>query len=564
MRRIRWFLLCIALGAAAIASYALPDAFASLEHALDDWRLRAAVQHHPESRLVIVDIDERSLNEQGAWPWPRATMSQLLRTLIDDYGVAGVAIDVVFPEARPDDALLAAQIGRPQITTAIVYDLEQRPLQPLRQALPPGMPFDATAGAPRPHGQPVVANHAGLASQTAGHITPLFDSDGVVRRIYPLICADEPSSGRPQCHASLVLAAFAGLMDGPRMYTQAGNGLFAPPWELVLQDEAGGTLATLPLMRDGALAIPYRHTKADWVSISAVDILQRKPDPELLRGVMVLLGGTALGLSDVISTPQGGLAAGIEPHAEILSAVLDNEFFAVPQYGRWIDILLLLPFAALLAWVLERYRQPAQRAVALPLWLALTWGAGGFAGFALLRQARLLVPLSPLFLFPPLALLLVSSAEIYRAGRERAGVFSLLTAYLPRQVAQRLTETDPGGERISSNVDAARRNITVLFADINGFAALCENLAPETVASFTQRVFTEMAEAVVAHRGTIDKFIGDAVMAFWNAPDDDAGHASHALAAAQEIQRRIEALAPCCATLGIPPVGIGIGIETGE
>ena len=104
----------------------------------------------------------------------------------------------------------------------------------------------------------------------------------------------------------------------------------------------------------------------------------------------------------------------------------------------------------------------------------------------------------------------------------------------------------------------------MLFADINGFAALCENLTPETVAGFTQRVFTEMAEAVVAQRGTIDKFIGDAVMAFWNAPDDDADHAGHALAAAQEIQRRIEALAPFCESLGIPPIGIGIGIETGE
>jgi adenylate cyclase len=118
--------------------------------------------------------------------------------------------------------------------------------------------------------------------------------------------------------------------------------------------------------------------------------------------------------------------------------------------------------------------------------------------------------------------------------------------------------------QVHTTVDASRREITVLFADIHGFAGLSESTTPEIVARLMQRVFSEMAEAVVNHHGTIDKFIGDAIMAFWNAPDDDPLHASRALAAAMDIQKRMDALAPFCDELGLLPIKVGIGLETGS
>jgi adenylate cyclase len=181
-----------------------------------------------------------------------------------------------------------------------------------------------------------------------------------------------------------------------------------------------------------------------------------------------------------------------------------------------------------------------------------------------LRSANLLLPLTPLLLFPPLALLLLLSAELYRAGSENAGVLTLLSAYLPRQVASRLAAFSRVGNSIDTTVDASRREITVFFADVHGFAGLSEGLPPEVIARLMQRVFSEMAEAVVAHHGTIDKFIGDAIMAFWNALDDDPDHARHALAAAQEIQQRMAALGPFCEELGLAPIRVGIGMETGQ
>jgi adenylate cyclase len=551
---LRFFLLGVSLCAALLAPSVLPDLFMPVDHALNDWRVRFSVQPRSESRIVIVDVDEHSLAEQGAWPWPRDTLARLLKTLIDDYHVGGIAVDMVFPEQRSNDEALAAQLRRPEVTGAVVYDLDQRNLAALNFVLPPTMPLKMEEGAPRVPGVPVVTNHAGLLPARVGHITPIFDSDGAVRRLPPLVCAVGSD-----CRPTLALAAYGGIVDKPRLKLQRGQGLLSAPWELALQTDDGATLVTLPLGRDGSMMVPYRHTRQDWTSVSAADVLKHKPDPAMLKGVIVLMGATALGLSDVIATPLGPVAAGLEPHAEILSALIDDDFAVVPEWGTALAGLLLLPFALLLGWLLGRYDKPIQRAVIFPAWLLATWGGAALAAMIALRGASLLLPLPPLLVFPPLAVLLILSVELYRAGRDRAGVFALLSAYLPRQVADRLTAFG----QLNTAVDASRREITVLFADIHGFAGLSESSTPEVVARLMQRVFTEMAEAVVNHHGTIDKFIGDAIMAFWNAPDDDHEHARRALAAAQDIQRRMAALAPFCEELGLLPIKVGIGLETG-
>ncbi|MGH8808241.1 MAG: CHASE2 domain-containing protein [Noviherbaspirillum sp.] len=551
---LRFILLGASLCAALIAPSLFPGFFAPVDHALNDWRIRFAVQPQAESRIVIIDVDERSLAEQGAWPWPRDTLARLLKTLIDDYGVAGIAVDMVFPEPRANDALFAEQLRRPEVTGAVVLDLDQRNLAALNFVLPPTIPTQVAPGAPRVTGIPVVTNHAGLLPSRVGHITPIFDTDGVVRRLPPLVCA-APNDCRP----SLALATYAGMVGNARLDLQRGRGMLSSAWQLALQTDDGATLVTLPIERDGTLVVPYRHSRRDWTSVSATDILNRRSDPALLKGVIVLLGGTALGLSDVIATPLGPVAAGLEPHVEILSALLDNDFAAVPQWGGVLASLLLLPFGLLLGWLLGRYEKPLQRAIIFPAWLLATWAGSAVLVIIALRTANVLLPLSPLLLFPPLALLLILSAELYRAGRDRAGVLALLSAYLPRQVANRLSAFG----QVDTTVDASRREITVLFADIHGFAGLSESTTPEVVVRLMQRVFTEMAEAVVNQQGTIDKFIGDAIMAFWNAPDDDPDHASHALAAAQDIQRRMTALTPFCEELGLEPIKVGIGLETG-
>lgn len=532
-----------------------------VEHVLNDWRTRLALHATPENRIVIIDIDERSLAEagEGGWPWPRPTIARLLERLIDDYGVASIAVDMVLPEIRPNEATLAAQLRRPQVTGAVVYDLDKRNL-PLKPPELPAVPAISVApGAPRIYGPATLANHRGLMPVQAGHITAVFDSDGVMRRIAPMIC-----TANADCRPSLTLTAFMSLLDKPQIDFRAGRGLLSPHWVMEIGSVDGATFATLPLDHNGMLQVPYRHLKRDWTVISAVDILNKVPDPALLKGVMVLLGGTALGMQDVITTPLNPVAIGFEPHVELLSALLDNDFAYEPKWGLLFDAATMLPFALMMVWALSRYKDPAHRAALFPCWLALTWIATTVLALFVLRQLNLLLPLLPLLIFPPLAVLLTVLAELYRSGREQAGVMSLLAAYLPGSVAAKLANLSRHGTKVDTTIDASRRNITVLFADIHGFAGITEHGLPEVVARLMQRIFTEMADAVVSQNGTIDKFIGDAIMAFWNAPDDDIRHAQNALASAFEIKRRIETLAPFCEELGIPPVSVGIGMESGE
>jgi adenylate cyclase len=558
---LRFLLLGIALCAALIAPSIIPDFFQPINFALDDWRTRFAIKPHQETRIVVVDVDERSLAEQGPWPWSRATVAYLLETLLTTYQVSSIAIDMVFPEARPDDALLARQMQRPAVTGAVVFDLDLRNLPILKTALPSASGLQAAPGAPLITGVPVVANYAALMPSHVGHITPVFDQDGAVRRLPPVVCeANQPASCRP----ILTLAAFMTMLNDPQLALQPGRGFLAPAWQLSVAERSGAIVATVPITPDGMVQVPYRHIKKNWLSVSATDVLNHKVPPALFKGVMVLVGGTALGLGDSITTPVNPLAAGLEPHVEMLSALLDDDFQVVPRWGSALDGLLMLPFAAVLWWSLRRYVLPIQRAILFPLWLMLTITCFAITSTLLLQLARLSIPLTPLVLFPPIALLLTLLAELYRAASERAGIFDLLSVYLPQQVASRLVTFGWGRTQKHNIVDASRREITVLFADIHGFAGLSENQSPEVVARLMQRVFTEMAEAVVAQGGTIDKFIGDAIMAFWNAPQDDPDHASHALATAHDILHRIKGLSRFCAELGLAPIQVGIGLETGQ
>lgn len=565
---IRFLTLALALLLSLSATRILPDIFQPLDYTMNDWRTRFALQvlgwvkgpPEQERRVIIIDIDERSLAEQGAWPWPRDKLAKLLQILLDDYRVAGAALDIVFPEAREQDQQLAAQLRRAQVTGAVVYDLQQRQLPESRAKLPELPPLHFAAGAPRISGVPVTSNHAGIMPARVGHITPLFDSDGSIRQLPPVVCHQTiPDICRPV----LGIAAFTGLLAEPQLQMQRGQGWLSPAWVLSITEGNDVMIARVPLNRNGTLTVPYRHRQKDWTALSATDVLRHKVNPSLLNGSLVLVGATALGMSDVVSTPISPVAAGLEPHAEVILALLDNNFLLAPQYGLWLDAFLLLPFALLLNWALRRFVGPAQRAAIFPFWLGLCWLSGITCAMGVYLAADLLLPLTPLTLFPLFAILLTISAELYFTSRERVGVLGLLAAYLPKQVADKLTAAGTLADKVDTSVDASRREITVMFADVRGFTGVAENHKPEVVAKLMHRVFSEMAEAVVAHNGTIDKFIGDAVMAFWNAPDDDPLHAMHALAAAQDMLRRIHGLAVFCRELGVAPVSIGMGIETG-
>lgn len=572
--RIRLLVLIFALLTSLFIDQLLPSLTTPVEHALSDWRTKVAIQwsdfiarqqdsENRERRLVIIDIDEKSVAQEGPWPWPRDKVGTLIKTLIDDYQLSGVALDIVFPEVRQHDDLLATQIKRPEVTGAVVYDLLNRELPELSQTLPSAIPVKIAAGSPRITGLPTTSNHAEIMPTRVGHITPVNDDDGAIRSLPPFICAPRTFAS---CLPLLEVAAFSGMLDRPSLKVQAGSGWLAAPWEMLVMDGDDMAIARIPLTQQGLITVPYRHNQDGWMPFSATDILQKKVNPAELKGSVALVGSTALGMADVVATPVNPGAAGLVPHAEVLSALFDNHFPYQPKLALILVLVILLPLACLLHMTIQRVKSPLAIMLLYPGWLVLSLSVGFVSALACYIFASLLLPLTAFLLFPPLAILGCILLALYSSNTEHVSVLGLLSAYLPRQVAQRLTAPAKTGKskKVDTNIDAARREVTVLFADIRGFTGIVETQSPEIVATLMHKIFSEMAHAVVNHQGTIDKFIGDAVMAFWNAPDDDAEHAQHAFEAAREMLQRIRDMADFCTELGIPPVSISIGIESGH
>lgn len=550
----------------------LPLAIAPLEHTLNDWRSRFAItlsaqdftrsgQSQKEERIVIIDIDERSLAEQGRWPWPREKIAELIKNLIDDYGVASVALDMVMPETEEGDQILSSQIRRPEVTGAVVYDLLDRKLPDVSAHLPKKDLVRVLGNSPRFLGFASKSNYQMIMPFRVGHITPLFDSDGSIRRLPPAICSREEKS---TCRPLLEVLAFASLIDNAQLSIEPATGFVSPAWEMLIRDSSYEVISRIPLNRDGSIQVPYRHTKSDWLAISATDILNRRIDSRLLKGTVALMGSTALGMADVVSTPVSSEAAGLEPHAEVLSALFDNSFIYEPQFASVFVAAFMTALFGILHLLQYATRRPLLQTIIYPLWLSLAWGATVLLCMACYLFGQVLLPVVPLFLFPLVTVVLSILFEMYRVAIEKIDLIDVLSAYLPRQVAKRLSDSQHAKRGVEHQIDASRREITVLFADIRGFTGLVENSKPETIAILMHRIFAEMANAVVNHGGTIDKFIGDAVMAFWNAPEDEPLHAQRAFAAAREMLERIQGLRDFCVELGIEPVSIGIGIETGQ
>lgn len=546
MLRQRFFPPLIAMVLTLLLAALLPHRFSGFENLLGDWRTRTLAHDGRETRLVIIDIDERSIAQIGAWPWPRDVMAQLVASLLDQYHMNWIVLDMVFPQPRPGDAELALQLRRPQVIGGMVFDLQVG--SPHRSGQLRGIPPPAiAAGYPLPLANGFIASHPAFQLNTSGHITPITDIDGRLRRINPIICA---TGG---CLPSLALAAYLRIAGG-EMAIRPGHGLLDSAWRL---DLSSGP--SLPLEAGGALTIPYRHHRESWISISAADVLTGRAEPALLKGGIALVGSTALGLSDTIATPLAAVAAGIEPHAEFFSALLDGEFMTTPRIAPILSALLLLPSGLLLALGMTRAQRPLKKLISLPLWLTFAAVLGFGLNLALAHYAGIYLPLAPIVAYLALVILIDVSWELYRAAFEREGILAQFAAYLPASVVSRLALD----QRVNDAIDATRRPVTVLFADIQDFSSMAENQTPEVVARLMQRVFAEFAEAVARHGGTVDKFIGDAVMALWNAPEDDPEHVAHALDAAQEILERIEGLEAFCSGLGLTAIRVGIGIESG-
>ncbi len=553
-----WWLRAAAIVLAALCVFALqgltPHLLPGIEERAGDMLWRQGPASSPaapeERRFIVVDIDEASLAKLGSWPWPRERLAALSRQLAA-LGAGMQVYDVVLPEPRPGDAVLAAEFARHSVVLAEIFALDHETTTTVGQlqgALKTGAP---ACGAPLPQATGYIANapvFASVQGLTAGHITPRIGRDGTVRHLPALICFE----GR--AYPALGLAALLKAAGAePAWSLTPGSGWLAPAWRLTHPKLAG---IDVPLDAEGNIRLSYRLPRQAFLSVSAADVLSGKAPAELFRGAWVLIGATAFGIGDAVPTPHGGAVGGVEVHGQFFSALLDGRLPHTPRAAPLLLLLFGLAGGATLLLAASYRRLPV---LTLPLVGVLLAGAVFALHAYLLLGSHLWLGWAEPVVFLVLSGVLLATAEHARTRFERERFYGHLTSYLPAPVAAEIAFREPSG-----TIDAQRCEVTVLFADIRNFSAYCEGRPPEEAAALLHAFFTAATRVVEAHDGVVEEITGDAVMAVWNAPQKCADHAVRALAAARQLQTDVSQLFIQPPPPGLEPLALGIGIETGN
>ena len=578
---------------AACASIGLlgSDTVGRLDAMLGDMRMRVEAPQL-DTRIVIVDIDEKSLNQIGRFPWGRDVQARLVSQLTGHYGVAAVGFDISFPEADTSSGYgVLADLARGEL--AGVPGLRSQ-----LERLKPQMDYDALF-AEAMRGQPVVlgysvsdrqkkgvlpkpaftvadlngrtvtaftapgyeANLAQLqqAAHGAGIFTALTDSDGVLRsstllqRIgdgyYPSLSL---ATASVYLKARAIAPVFGQSADELSEAEREHGGLdhiavFTPRGRLDIP--VGEALTTTIQFRGkgGTDGGAFRY-------VSAADVLMGAVPTEVLHGAIVLVGTTAAGLNDIRATPVNAEFPGVEVHANLIKSILDGHFKSRPDYALAIEFGQVVLVGLLLGCALA-LATPAAAVLlaggALAGALGLNWWL--YHHFdAVLDVAVLLLLIAALFV----ANLAWGYFFEVRKGRALVSRFGQYVA--PELVAQMADNPD------RYSMDGESRELTVLFADVRGFTAISEQMTPQELREYINLYLTAMSEDIRdSHGGTLDKYIGDAVMAFWGAPVAFADHASRAVASALLMQKSAARLNTEFQARGWPALQIGIGLNSG-
>jgi adenylate cyclase len=549
-----------------------------------DARVVLTMPGTPDPRIVIVDLDERSLAAEG-WPWPRHRFATLTEQLFDRYGIGVLGFDVAFVE--PDNQAirlwdrlhseefsgLVPQARAAEIRAELNYD--RRFADAVRgRSVVLGYFFkpvvrDDEQAAVGVLCAPLIDDQAARLYDVdfvvaAGHgasIPPLaeaaprcgfFDNpaaaadDGVYRRV-PLLQQYEGA-----IYPSLALAVARLALGDPPVELE-----FEPPeirTSLHLERVRLGPLA-IPVDERVAAYVPYRGDNRTFTYISAVDVLRGEvEDPQRLRDAIVLVGTTAAGLFDLRSTPVNKVFTGVEVHANLVSGILDGRIRQKAPYYAGIEVVMHLVIALLLAWAFARLPALASAAVSAAVLATITGTA-----FALWSYANFIMPFGVPLVF---TLMLVMAQLLYgyfieaRGKREIAKLFG---QYVPPQLVEEMAEHP---EAIS--MDGESREMSVLFSDVRNFTSISEKLEARELAAMVNTFLTQQTGVIQQHRGTIDKYIGDLVMAFWGAPLPDVDHAMHAVMAGMRMQSAVRELDVEFDRRGWPRLQIGVGINSGR
>lgn len=553
-----------------------------MENLAYDIRLNVMMPNTVDPRIVIVDIDERSLLEQGRWPWSRNQLATMMNQLFDRYKVKVVGFDVVFAEKDESSGLKtlekierehfrgnkefskALDKARPSLDFDQMFadSIKGKPVVLGYYFRHGGSEKGSVGELPTPAFSASEYDKAGIyfvqadayganlsvlqkSAAAAGHFDPIVDRDGISRRI-PMV---EEYQGALYESLSLAVARIA--LDIPKVEAGFVNGAAGDDYAGLEWLQLGKR--RIPVDERVAALIPFRGRQGSFPYVSATDILTGKADPNVLENAIVLVGTTAPGLMDLRASPVQSVYAGVEMHANMVAGILDQNIKERPAYLLGAELILLLVAGLVLALGL---------AVLSPLWSTLL--AGGVLSISIMfnlllwQQANLVMPIASMVLLVTTLYLLNMSYGFFVESRGKRQLAGLFGQYVPPELVDEMAKNPD-----SFSLEGDSRELTVLFSDVRGFTTISEGLDPKQLTLLMNEYLTPMTHVIHHHRGTIDKYMGDAIMAFWGAPVADPDHARHALLAALAMIDELKVLQEAFKAKGWPPINIGVGLNTG-
>jgi len=573
----------------AAGYYTLP-LITNLEAIVYDTRLRLTMPRTVDPRIVILDIDEKSLAEkekggEGRWPWPRDRLALLLDKLFDRYEVAIVGFDVVFaerdessgirvlerlsekelrgvpqfqsvlarikPQLEYDDIFARKMKGR-RVVLGYTFSSEEPALVTQKGMLPPPIlppgefakhPIRTTSWT----GYTANLEELQRNAASAGHFNPWTDDDGIVRRV-PMLAEFNGAYYEP-----LALAMIRVLYESPPVKPVLPDEAYSSPNYAGLEWLEVGSLR-IPLDDTASALVPYRGGKGMFNYFSLVDALNERIDPAELKGKIVLVGTTAPGLLDLRATPVGPVYPGVEIHANLIAGILDGNIKQRPPYVLAAEFILLLMSGLVIAFVLPLL-SPLVSTLTM-LFLALGVLAMNVIVF---HTGHLVLPLASGLVMILVLYVLNMAYGFFVEARGMRQITGLFGQYVPPELVEEMAKNP---ERF--NMAPRAEQLSVLFSDVRGFTTISESLSPEDLAVYINEYLTTMSLVIrERHRGTLDKYIGDAIMAFWGAPVADPDHARNAVLAALDMQGEAKSLSEKFKAKGWPTFKIGIGVNSG-
>ncbi len=537
--------------------------------------------------VAIVDIDEASLKEIGQMPWPRKVMADMVARL-DSMGAAVVVFDIVFSEPDrsspvfvaktlaaiegfsdaaqkiqniPDnDALFGSAIKEAgNVVTGFSFTNENTDSIPMQKGIFRGKGIENFVT--NMEGATVNLKEIGKDAAGNGSFFVSTDTDGIIRRVPMLIAHNRPDSNIVSIYPSLSLEAirvFDGERGGHVVLADSGYAKLDPRGFGFEGIQVGKDKRFIPTNARGEFIVYFSKSNPDWY-VSARNILNGSYSPEKIKGKIVLIGTSAVGLRDIRSTPLDPFVSGVEVHLNIIDQILQGQYLIRSFDAEGMEALSIL-CVGLFIIIFSSFIGAASLALIVVAVITAAIAAGWHA----FRSYGLLIDITyPSFCI--LAIFMLSTIFSYlRTEKERRAVRQAFGLYISPDFMKELTK-NPEKLRLGGE----NRELTVMFTDIRKFTAISEGMKPEELIQLMNDFLTPMSDIVMQNRGTIDKYMGDAMMAFWNAPLDDAEHARHACVAALGMQAGLapvnKALAERAAAQGRIPVPLkaGIGVNTG-